>query len=217
MAREWTTIVNDMSPVQKLVHLAMRYTAEDSERIRAELVRARKRAYEDELTMQAARVGCPGRRGSLQGGQSLTQLNDMSKADAESIMSSYNYDLAGAVSNIAAETPSANRNTYAKRLDAWDNKRNGWKISQIAQYAEGSARSLAQQDFYRLNSIQGMAELRPVSAVCPVCKGWVARGKVKMEVALNNPPPYHPNCPHLFRTDPGRVPPDECRLLWMGG
>ncbi len=193
MPRDWQAVVADMRPVKKLVHLAMRYTVDDSERLRIELLRIRRRAYEDELSIQAARVGCPGRRGSLQNNASLTALNDASKTDAGSVVNTYNYDLAGAIINIATETPTANRRTYAQRLAAWDAKRSEWKTPQIAQYAENSARSLAQQDFYRFNNVLGLAELRPVAAVCPVCIGWIARGEVPLRVAENNPPPYHPN------------------------
>ncbi len=214
--RDWQAVVEGMSNVQRLVHLAMRQTTEDGERIRVELLNIRKRAYEDELTIQAGRVGCPGRRGRLTNGQSLTMLNEMGKTDALSIVNTYNYDLAGAIVTIGSDTPTANRNVYARRLGEWESKRSDWKNPQIAQYAENSARSLAQQDFYRLNNGMGMAEIQPKTAVCPVCQGWIARGQVPLRVAENNPPPYHPSCPHVWSCRPERVAPDECRLLWMG-
>ena len=216
MPRRWEGIVDAMSPVQKLVHLAMRLDAVEQERIRGELTRMRRRAYEDELTIQARRVGCGGRRGRLTIGPSLTALNELSKEDAASIVNTYNYDLAAAILNIAAETPTANRHVYARRLSAWEAKRSQWKGPQIAQHTEGSARSMAQRDFHTINAIEGFAVLRPTDAVCPVCIGWIKRGQVPLRVAQNSPPPYHPNCPHLWETRPGKVAKLECPNLWMG-
>lgn len=217
MPRNWQAAVAELTDVQRLVHLASRYTIDDAERIRSELLRDRRRAYEDELTQQAARVGCPGRRGSLTSGASLTEINNMSKQDAESIVNSYNYDLAVAIANVGVTVRTANRNTYVSRLRDWHDTREEWKAKQIGQYTENSARSLAQTDFYQFNrDAVGVAELVPDDAVCPVCQGWIARGEVPISVATNHPPPYHVNCPHSWRTQPDKVAPDQCRLLWMG-
>lgn len=215
-ARDWQSVVNGMSPVQKLVHLAMRMDSVDIDRTRTGLLKAMRRAYEDELTIQARRAGCDNRAGRLNNNDALTALNDAAGGDAESIVNTYNFDLAGAIVNIASETPSANRNTYVKRLMDWEDKRNTWKAGQIAGYTEGAARSMAQQDFFRFNNIGGTAELMPTEAVCPICQGWVNRGEVSLREAENNPPPYHANCPHLWETFPEQVPDDECADLWMG-
>lgn len=193
MPRDWRSAVAEMTRVQRLVHLAMRRTLDDEERVRAELLRQRRAFYEDELTDQAARVGCPGRRGRLGEGPILSELNEASRDDAASIVNTYNYDLAAAIRQVHAETPTANRWVYAKRLGAWESKRADWKDPQIAQYTEMSARSLAQQHFHRFNATIGFAELMPKTAVCPVCKGWVARGEVPLRVAQEHPPPYHTN------------------------
>jgi len=217
MPRDWQAAVDGLSNVQKLVHLAARNDVVDEERYRADLLRVRRRAYEDELTIQAARVGCPGRRGRLGNNASLSALAEASEQDAASIVATYNYDLAGQLRTIGQDTRTANRTTYAKRLGDWDTKRAGWKSEQIVQYAESAARSQAQQDFYRFNTaIMGTAIMQPVAAQCPVCQGWVARGEVPLRVAEHNPPPYHPNCPHSWQTRPERVQEAECPLLWLG-
>jgi len=194
----------------------MRSDSFSEEQIRGELTRMRRRAYEDELTIQARRVGCGSRRGRLTTGPSLTALNELSITDAASIVNTYNYDLAIAILNIAAETPAANRHVYAKRLSGWEAKRNQWKAAQITQNTEGTARSMGQKDFCTFNDVQGFAVLRPTVAVCPVCVGWIKRGQVSLKVAENNPPPYHPNCPHLWETRPNQVAKLECPNLWMG-
>jgi hypothetical protein len=218
MPREWQPVVqgDDFSDVMRLVHLAMRETAVDVEQMRGELLKQRVVAYESELGIQAERVGCPGRRGRLTTGESLTLLNDESRADAESIVNTYNADMAIAIQAIRNETPTANRYVYAKRLEEWNDKRAKWKEAQIQQYTTGTARALAQQDFYRYNDQIGVAVLAPKDAVCPVCQGWIRRGEVPLREAMNNPPPYHVNCPHLWGTKPNKVAREECPMLWMG-
>lgn len=216
-ARNWALIVGGMSAVMKLVHLASRNDSFDTDGMRAELLRLRRTAYNDELTQQAALAGCPGRRGALVNGAILSQLNDMCIRDAKSISNTYNYDVAAAIVAIRSDAPTANRHVYAFRLRKWEAKRAKWKMPQIMQYTDSSARSLAQQHFYAYNDIQGVAILQPRSAVCPVCMGWVARGEVPLPVAMADPPPYHINCPHKFVTFPNRVAKLECPNLWMGG
>ena len=79
MPLDWQAVVEKMTNVQRMVHLAMRYDVYDEERIRSDLLKERRRAYEDELTIQAGRVGCPGRSGRLSNGAILSQLYEMSK------------------------------------------------------------------------------------------------------------------------------------------
>lgn len=214
--RDWQSVVSGMTNVQKMVHLAMRQDSVDEERIRTELVKVRRRAYEDELTNQAARVGCKKKTGRLGNNDQLTALNDASKEDAASITNTFNFDLAAAIINISTENPKANRQTYAKRLKEWEDKRAEWKAGQIAMFTEGSARSLAQQEFADRNDVEGYAELEPQTAAEEICQGWINRGQVPMKEAMKNPPPYHGNCPHRFRTYPEQASKEACDDLWMG-
>jgi hypothetical protein len=176
--------------------------AADVEEWRGRILRMRRQAYENELTIQAQKVGC-NRVGRLAESDILSQLNNESQRAAESIVSTFNYHLAAAIVNIRSEVPTANRHVYASRIAEWERGYWSWKLPQIQEDADRSARARAQQDFARLNVIMGSAKLEPTRAVCPVCKGWARRGIVPMRVALNNPPPYHPNC----------FPPDETVLL----
>ena len=216
MARQWQPLVDQLSDVGKLVHLAARKEPLDVDRVRSELLRERRRYYEAELTAQAARVGCPGRSGNLSNGAILSELNQKSMEDATSIVNTYNYDLAVAIRYIRAETPTANRFTYAKRLGEWETRRGAWKNDQIALYTETSARAKAQADFYQYHANFGTAELVPKTAVCPVCRGWVARGEVPLRTAMNHPGPFHVGCPHTWETHPERVAREDCPMLWMG-
>lgn len=217
MPRDWRSLVGGLSDIQKLTHLAHRLDDFEIDRIRGELLREGRRAYENELTRQARLVGCKSRRGQLTGGASLTELNQTYAGHADSIVNTYNYDLAGAIIQVGSEVPTANRHVYAARLRGWEARRNAWKTPQIAESTVGHAMAQAQADFYRFNNIDGVAVLRPKAAVCPVCIGWVARGEVPVREAMNNPGPFHPTCPHVWRVSPGKVPQGECRDLWMGG
>ena len=212
----WPAAVDELADVGKLVHLAFRQDAVDEEQISLQLLRIRRDAYEKELTQQAVRVGCPGKVGFLGAGPILSSLKEASAQDARSIVGTLNYDIASQISAIRAETPTANRYVYAKRLTAWNNKRSAWKKPQYERMAIGTARSQALSAFRQNNAITGYAMLLPKRAVCPICKGWVKRGRVPLAVATNNPPPYHPNCPHTWETYPDKVDPSQCQYLWMG-
>lgn len=205
--------LDTLSNVQRLVHLAVRADSVYTDDLRAELTRTRARAYNDELSIQARRAGCS-RQGEMESGEALSDLNELSKEDAEAFAKAYNNDLAGAIVRIGTDTPSANRNTYAARLREWEGERAEKKAGPLAMWAESSARSLAFEQFHKMNKLEGTAELEPADAVCPVCQGWAARGEVPLKVAANNPPPYHPNCPHSWQVTPEKI--DDCSDVWMG-
>lgn len=218
MPRDWKAELDSLSDVQKLVHLAYRMDSVNQEKIRGELLTIRRRAYEQELTLQAQRVGCSGRQGRLSEGATLTALSEQSKADAESIVNTYNYDLAIAIKAIASEVPKANRFTYAKRLATWDIKRAEWKSKQMATNAELAARDLAQKDFMYNNNLEldGYVEIMPKNAAEPICQGLVNRGQIPMKEAQGIALPAHINCIHYKVTYPAKVPRRECPNLWMG-
>ena len=216
MSLSWPPLVATMSRVQKLVHLAARYDSVDEERIRSELLSMRRKAYNDELGIQAAHVGCPGRVGRLGNGNILSLLNDHSKRDAASIANTYNYFLALEIIRAREENVRGNRFYYAAKIRSWGAGYWQFKDTQISSLADSSARAMAQQDFYKFNGGLGTAKLEPRTAVCPVCQGWIDRGIIPLRIALNNPPPYHQNCPHYFDTRPDKVAKEDCPMLWMG-
>ena len=217
MPYDWQAAVDALTDVQKLVHLAARCDLVDVETWRTEILKLRRQAYNDELSIQARHVGCPGARGQLGNGDILSRLNELSRQDAESICGTYNYFLAHAIAAIGAATPTANRHVYAYRLRPWMDSYWQGKRPQVQEYSDRSARREAQQDFYEYNAGRlGTAKLTPETAVCPICAGWLARGLVPLRVALNDPPPYHVTCPHIWDTRPDKVTPDECKTLWLG-
>ena len=194
MPLDWQAVVDQLTNVQKLVHLAARYDSVDEERIRTELLSMRRKGYNDELEIQAAHVGCAGQRGRLDNGSILTELNASGAKDAESIANTYNYFMAQEIIRAREENVRGNRFYYASKLRTWNPTYWNFKDTQIAQFTDLDARAKAQQDFYRFNGQFGTAKLQPRTAVCPICKGWIKRGVVPLRVAVNNPPPYHLNC-----------------------
>ena len=215
MPLDWHSLVDGMTNVMKLVHLASRMDSIDEDEWRTTFLKQRRRAYEDELSIQARHMGC-NKRGRLGNGPILSALNDASKVDAASVVNTFNYYLAAAIIRIHDEVPTANRFVYAKRLADWAPTYWAWKQPQIDQMTAGTARAKAQQDFYDHNGHFGSARLLPTTAVCPVCQGWVRRGVVPLRVAQQYPPPYHPNCPHYWDTRPDKVAKEDCQNLWMG-
>ena len=91
MPLNWQSLTSEMTDVQRLVHLAMRFDSVDEEQWRGEILRMRRNAYDAELGVQAAAVGCAGRRGNLGNGDILSGLNSQSLTDAQSIANTYNY------------------------------------------------------------------------------------------------------------------------------
>jgi len=210
-----TPTLDALSNVQRLIHLAMRSDSVHQDVIRAELTKARSRAYNDELSIQARRAGCA-RSGEMETGPTLTELNEMSKADAESFAKSYNDDLTKAILQIGIDVPRANRHTYAARLREWEGARAEAKSGPLAMWTEASARSLAFEQWHKNNKVEGTAHLEPEDAVCPVCAGWLARGEISLNLAAGNPPPYHQNCPHFFQSSPEKIDLADCGEIWMG-
>lgn len=218
MPRDWRELINSdgFSDTQRLVHLAMRLDSVDQESIRGQLVKARRREYETTITDMARSVGCD-KQSIVREGEILNELNELSANDAQSMVNTYNYDLAVAIIAIRTELPTANRNTYAARLRTWDANRSEWKNKQVAVNTVLTARSLAQRDFMRFNDIGGQAQLRgPAPAAEPICQGWLNRGLVDVQVAIDNPSPYHLNCLHVWEMELDQLDRGRCRDLWTG-
>ena len=219
MPRNWQAVVDGLSDVGKLVHLAARWDAFDVEAKRGSILRDMRAAYNDEMNIQARNAGCGDKLGRMrEGSPALPQLRDRAQIHAESIVNTFNYDLAIAIAHIRQAVPTANRYTYVARLRPWYESRAAWKDPQIANMVEADARTFAQQDFTEINRLRGMgtARLEPRTAVCQICQGWINRGNVPLRVAMANPGPWHVGCPHYFVITYDRMTPEQCRDLWMG-
>ena len=215
--RDWRAAIVDASPVMTLVHEAVRQDNFDTAAIQAGLEQIARSHYNDELTLMAVAHGCDSRHGQLENATIQSDIDADAAADATSIVNTFNYDLAIAIQHIRQEHPRANRYHYARYLTEWNEKRSSWKDTQIAMMTEGKARNRAQADFLRRNNLMdGNAHLLPIRAVCPICRGLVARGDVPLRVAYANPTPIHVGCPHIWHVDGRALPEDRCELLWTG-
>lgn len=194
----------------------MRMDMVDEQSISAEVLREKRQAYEDELTVQAANVGCRDRQGAMDE-PTLKKAHEQAQAEAAGIVNTYNYDLANAINLIHDQIPKANRNTYAKYLAGWHNDRAVWKDVQISLHNRMEWRAKAVADFLRFNDIQGYAKLVPSShAVCEICRRWIRRGKVPLAEAMRvmEDWPPHLNCIHSWEVKP--LGDKRCDELWVG-
>lgn len=202
--------------VRLLVHLAMRMDQVDIDAIAAEIFREKREAYEDELTNQAAKVGCTGRKGVMDE-KTMKEAHDQSLEEAAGIVNTYNRDLALAINAIHDMFPKANRTTYAKYLGEWHKERAAWKDIQISLHNRKEWQARAALDFTRFNNIQGYAVLVPRNrASCDICKALIRRGKIPLRDAqrLMEEWPPHLNCIHSWDVKPlGDV---RCDELWVG-
>lgn len=207
------------SRVMRLVHLAARMDETDEAAIAGEIFREKRDAYEDQLTIEAANVGCAGRVGRTPP-DVMSEMRAESDMEAKSIINTYNYDLAHAIRHIRQEVPTANRHVYAYRLRKWEEERTVWKSRQIALWNTTKWVDRATRDFYENNKhllLEGYAIVQPQQfAVCDVCKSWVNRGRVTMEEAKRMSWPAHLNCPHHWVYHYDRRKKVDCDELWVG-
>lgn len=221
--RDWRAIVDEWEAsrpgrmnVRLLVHLAMRMDAVDEQSITNEVLHEKRQAYEDELTIQAANVGCRDRRGIMDE-KTLKEAHKQSVEEGAGIVNTYNYDLANAINMIHDKIPTANRNTYAKYLGSWHTDRAAWKDVQISLHNRMEWRSKAVTDFTQMNNIEGYAQLVPSShASCNICKALIRKGRMRIGDAqrwIEGWPP-HLNCIHHWEVKPlGDL---RCEDLWVG-
>lgn len=217
--RQWQPIVSDFSRVMKLVHLAMRMDQSDVQALAVELFNEKRQAYKDALEVEAANVGCAGRKAVVPQDR-MAEMREEANTEAAGIINTYNYDLALAVRSIRAETATANRNVYAKRLADWEASRNEWKSKQIALWNIVKWADTAQADFLNYNrdiiGEGGYAIVEPQNtAVCAICQYWVKQGKVKIDETRRQQWPAHLNCPHHWVYHYRKVKVD-CAELWVG-
>lgn len=216
-ARDLGAAVESLSNVGRLVHLSARYDQQKEESVQRTLATVQQTAFEDEISIQLRRLGCADDKGVLKDGLEINRISAGTALDAASITNTYNFDLSKQIAKIRRDAPRANRHVYAFRLRAWDVQRAVWKSTQIADWATGEARRRALKKFVQKNNLGGFATLVPRTAAEEICQGWINRGKVPLEVAVNNAPPYHMGCPHNWQTFPAISKIRPCEELWKGG
>ncbi len=210
------TIIGELPNVGVLVHLAMRMDSVDEQAYTTMIFKSMRTSYEDELTRQAAAIGCPGRVGRLREGQELSELKRIAQEHAASIVRTFNYDLAQAIIAIRIENPRANRNYYAKRLTEWARNRAAWKDKQIALMTVQIGRQRGREAFVLNNPVTGKAYVFPKTAAEHECQHMIDTEPHPLETVYQKPFPFHYNCVHGYKIVYSRIPKGECALLWMG-
>lgn len=208
--------ISTLPNVGLLVHLAFRWDMVDEANLTALIFKSMRASYNDELTRQAAAIGCPGRVGMLREGQELSELKNIATEHAASIVRTHNNDLAKLIIDIRIEYPRANRNYYAKRIMEWEKIRATWKDKQVALMTVQTARQRALDAFLLNNPVEGKAYFEPRIAAEKACQDLIDGSPWPIEKAYNTPVPIHYNCPHSWVIKYTRIPKGECELLWMG-
>lgn len=208
--------VSDLPNVGILVYLAFQWDSVDEQQYTTLIFKSMREAYEDELTRQAAAVGCPGRVGRLREGQELTELKQVATMHAQSIVRTHNYDLAKIIVELRINNPRGNRFYYSKYVREWEATRATWKDKQIALMTVQTGRQRGREAFILNNPVTGKAYFEPRQAAEAECQALVAGSPWSIEKVYSAPTPIHFNCIHSWRVKYSRIPKDECALLWMG-
>lgn len=220
--RNWRAEVDQMTDVQRLVHLAAREVADDERAWRNRIFADVRGEYESALRHEVQAVGCldPGRV-VLQEGAELKAVAERAAESARSIVNTFNYDLARAIRQIGQEAPRANRYVYEHRLSVWQAERKEGKDQQITDAELGWAVNRAKEAFHQYNAeIAARAEVVPYPTACPVCAEYVAGNPYGSmdELYRRCVLPAHIGCPHHGRPLLDRkLTREECAGLWIGG
>ena len=213
-AAPWRKIVAQFTRVMALIHLSLRLNPEDQKALSDQLLKARTDEFKEAVSGYIAEMECGG-QAELVKGPELKALSKESRKDAKSIVNTYNKDLANAIDQVKLAAVRANRHTFAKRLRDWYDKRSSWKNLTISTHTVMTARDSALKAFAQNNGLSPSVLLWPRTAKEPICQGWINRGEVRFQIAVNNPSPFHVGCVHywkpVFDEEKG-----DCEGLWVG-
>ena len=200
--------------LSKTIALLYRMEDSDTEALYNQLLDARKQAWSTALRSTAQEHGC-NQVPNAPRKDDLAELKRMSRADAESIAKTYNFDVEVQIERIFEETRTANRATFYKRLEDWNTQRNSWKLPQIALVTETTTTEYARTRFREANYPAGTQYVFDgPPTVCEDCTTRYAAGVVDENYTQMYPCPRHPNCPHTWRA---LTPPKlDCGELWLG-
>ena len=204
-----------MSQLTQTVALLYRMQPADRDKLYAQLVDARKRAWTAALQQQLVKNGCRSIPIHYPRGEDLQWVNDISATDADSITATWNSDVERKIEKLYADNPRANRNTYFSNLEAWSAERNVWKLPQVALMTEMTTFAYANGRFEDMNYPGGLKYLFEGPApTCERCINLFAAGEVDRAFKLAHDTPIHGNCPHYWVVV--NAPKVDCAKLWLG-
>lgn len=200
----------------RIMALLYRQGDEEIRALQRELVAARKRAWTEALRNEARRYGytgpvSPPRR------EDLAWIEHEARADAESIVATWNRDVERQLRKLYRQNPRGNRYYYAKHMEAWAARRNTWKAQQIARQNEYGTIGYAQRRFREMNGLRGGRYVfSGPPPVCGTCVGHFARGVVGQRYVDAHPTPVHIGCDHTWKLLRGSVEAPSPEELWVG-
>jgi len=175
-------IIDGLSDVGRLTHLAHRVTEDDVTERADILFRHNKRVAEESLLREMQSLGYSVTHIQITDPVVLREIRERADWSALKIGQTYNYDLAKAVRGIIEDTPTANRWVIAHRLGIWESARNDWKEDQIGTTETYWSRHHAIMEFYRLNNIEVRAWFGH-SLICEQCQEIAAGNPYTLEQA----------------------------------
>jgi hypothetical protein len=223
---DWRPLIDDMTNVQRMVHMAGRVDSVGESEMAERLFREARETYRQTLQDEVNKVGCSGKKVIPPSvGPELSALRDRADWAAASVANTYNLELAKEIKNIRNATPTANRHVYAYRLynksGSWDGAYWTRKATEVAQVETMTTVNAATADFYERN--KGLVEVIeayvvPFVAECPVCQEAVAGNPYKSasEIYGLYGLPVHPGCPHMVDSHAKKLTAAECKELWLG-
>lgn len=238
VARDPGAVIRDFTERQILVYNAAKYGEREVEEFTDLFLEENAASVESAIRVQVDMAG---------GSPVLVALGDLmrelieraARASAESVVNTYNYDLARAIKEIGetegvegedgedyVEPPVT---TYREKLfgatklglflgAAWFAARSLWKRAMIAMSETARALNFGIKVFYENNpQISTQALITPFDAVCPICIDAVNGNPYPtIEAAFAAGPwPAHANCVH-YVTPADNVTPVETQDLWTG-
>ncbi len=202
-----------MSKLTDILFLLYSMDEADTAKIAKQLNERYRATWINHLSDLAKKHGC-NQLGKTPKGADAAKFKADALRDAESIVKTFNRELKAEIARIVKDTPTANRNTIAKKLATWKKRRDGHKIYSIGLNTDTAARQYAFKRFYEMNAqIPRQFVAAGPPAVCKICIRIFAAGIVDLAYTQKHPFPAHYNCPHVYRAvAPAKV---ECATLWV--
>ena len=187
----------------------------DEQSLVTSILAQRSETWRSTLTSEARAAGSS-KTGIGPSGRDLSELSQVSRRDAASIVNTYERELGNKIDALYDANPTGNRDYYISEIAAWASDRADYKDRQIANMNRGTARTYAQTRFNAENkSGEALYLFDGPPAHEPVCEGLFRAGLVDRTFIERNPTPVHINCPHTWEVQTTRigVPLDQ---IWVG-
>jgi hypothetical protein len=184
--------------------------------IEAELIEVRKRAWVTAIEAEARRWGYSGPANAPRL-EDLESIRTESRADAQSIVQTWNRDVDRQLDKLYARNYRGNRYYYRKHMEDWASAREVWKSRQIANQTEMSTANYARRRFEEMNGLRGgLSVFDGPPPVCGECTELYNMGPVAQSVVDKYPCPRHINCTHYWTKLTSSVNAPAVEDLWVG-